>query len=153
MKADPQLAVSAGPSFANSLIPKKITFDGNRFQTTWLNEGARLIYTLNEGLSKNKNGQSEELSALSNPVTRAGFKPIRKCLVYKGFQRTTINYSPNNSLCNFHYKYTEILFFAGKIFYLVPTHPSLHKLNRHFLHVGEPDILEAKGWVKCFKYH
>jgi site-specific DNA recombinase len=58
-----------------SIFPEKLNFDGKRFQTTRLNEGARLIYTLNEGLSENKNGQSEEISALSCSVTPLGFKP------------------------------------------------------------------------------
>jgi hypothetical protein len=55
-----------------SIFPEKLVFDGSGFQTTRLNEGARLIYTLNAGLSENKNGQSEEISALSNSVTRIG---------------------------------------------------------------------------------
>jgi hypothetical protein len=53
----------------------RVNFDGSGFQTTRLNEGARLIYTLNAGLSENKNGQSEEISTLSNSVTLSGFKP------------------------------------------------------------------------------
>jgi site-specific DNA recombinase len=58
-----------------SIFPEKLVFDGLGFQTTRLNEGARLIYTLNAGLSENKNGQSDEIFALSNSVTLSGFKP------------------------------------------------------------------------------
>jgi hypothetical protein len=42
-----------------------------------VNEGARLIYTLNEGLRENKNGQSEENSALFCSGTRAGHSSNR----------------------------------------------------------------------------
>ena len=59
-----------------SIFPEKLVFDGNTFQTARLNEGARLIYTLNKGLDENKNGQREDLSTLSIPVTRIGFKPM-----------------------------------------------------------------------------
>jgi site-specific DNA recombinase len=55
-----------------SIFPEKLTFDGKRFQTTRLNEGARLIYMLNESLSEKKNGQSKEISTLSCSVTRIG---------------------------------------------------------------------------------
>jgi site-specific DNA recombinase len=98
-----------------SIFPEKLTFDGKRFQTTRLNEGARLIYTLNEGLSENKNGQSEEISALSCSVTRAGFKPIHKSLVCKGFQGAAINYSPNYSLTNFTSKLLKFSHFLRRI--------------------------------------
>ena len=59
-----------------SIFPEKLVFDRSGFQTTRLNEGARLIFTLNAGLSENKNGQSEDISTLSNSVTRIGFKPM-----------------------------------------------------------------------------
>jgi site-specific DNA recombinase len=58
-----------------SIFPEKLIFDGSRFQTARLNEGARLIYTLNAGLSENENGQKTDFSALSIPVTLSGFKP------------------------------------------------------------------------------
>jgi site-specific DNA recombinase len=59
-------------SVVGSMFPENLTFDGFLVRTTRLNEGARLIYTLNAGLSENKNGQSEEISALSNSVIRMG---------------------------------------------------------------------------------
>lgn len=55
-----------------SIFPGKTLFDGSRFQTARLNEGARLIYTLNEGFSENEKGQKTEKTALSNSVTRIG---------------------------------------------------------------------------------
>jgi site-specific DNA recombinase len=58
------------------IFPEKLVFDGIHFQTTRLNEGASLIYTLNKGFSENKKGQREDFSALSNSVTRIGFKPM-----------------------------------------------------------------------------
>ena len=58
-----------------ALYPEKITFDGINFQTARLNEGARLVYLLNKELDENKNGQKEDISALSIPVTPSGFKP------------------------------------------------------------------------------
>ena len=58
-----------------SIFPEKLVFDGERFQTTRLNEGARLIYLLNEGCSENENGQREDFSTLSSSVTPSGFKP------------------------------------------------------------------------------
>jgi len=51
-----------------ALFPEKLVFDGNRFQTARLNEGARLIYLMNKEMDENKNGQREDLSALSIPV-------------------------------------------------------------------------------------
>ena len=58
-----------------SIFPEKLVFDGEHFQTTRLNEGARLIYLLNQGLPKKEKGQSEEEFTLSYPVTPSGFKP------------------------------------------------------------------------------
>ncbi len=58
-----------------SIFPEKLIFDGKGFQTARLNEGARLIYTLNEGFSGNEKGQKTEKTALSNSVTLSGFKP------------------------------------------------------------------------------
>ena len=58
-----------------ALYPEKLVFDEINFQTTRLNEGARLIYLLNKELDENKNGQRESISALSIPVTPSGFKP------------------------------------------------------------------------------
>ena len=63
-----------------SIFPEKLIFDGKTFQTARLNEGARLIYTLNEGCSENEKGQKTENSALSCSVTRIGFKPMTCCL-------------------------------------------------------------------------
>jgi site-specific DNA recombinase len=63
-----------------SIFPEKLVFDGNRFQTARLNEGARLIYTLNKSFSGNEKGQKTEKTALSNSVTRIGFKPMACCL-------------------------------------------------------------------------
>jgi len=57
-----------------ALFPEKLVFDGNSFQTARLNEGARLIYLLNKELDENKNGQKDDISTLSIPVTRIGFK-------------------------------------------------------------------------------
>lgn len=59
-----------------SIFPEKLVFDGNTFQTARLNEGVRLIYTLNEGFSGNEKGQKTDISALSSSVTRIGFKPM-----------------------------------------------------------------------------
>ncbi|HEY4062021.1 MAG TPA: recombinase family protein [Puia sp.] len=58
-----------------SIYPEKLVFDGKRFQTARLNEGVRLIYTLNEGLAKNEKGQREDISALSSSVTPSGLSP------------------------------------------------------------------------------
>lgn len=58
-----------------SIYPEKLTFDGFNFRTARLNEAVRLIYSLDEGFSKNKNGQTNKKIGLSKEVTRPGFEP------------------------------------------------------------------------------
>lgn len=65
-----------------SIFPEKLVFDGNHFQTARLNEGARLIYTLNAGFSENKNGQREKNSPLSSMVTLSGLVSLRSMIHY-----------------------------------------------------------------------
>jgi site-specific DNA recombinase len=58
-----------------SIYPEKLTFDGIHYRTTRLNEAVRLIYSMDEGFRKNKNGQIERKNKLSSVVTRPGFEP------------------------------------------------------------------------------
>jgi len=55
-----------------SIYPEKLTFDGFNFRTARLNEAVRLIYSLDEGFSKNKNGQTNKKIGLSKEVKRVG---------------------------------------------------------------------------------
>ena len=48
-----------------SMYPEKLTFDGNDYRTTRLNEAVELIYKLGEGFSENKKGQISEKTDLS----------------------------------------------------------------------------------------
>lgn len=58
-----------------SIFPEKLTFDGKDFRTARMNEAAEVIYSLDEGFSKNKTGQTEANFDLSSLVTRPGFEP------------------------------------------------------------------------------
>ena len=59
-----------------SIYPEKLTFDGFHYRTARLNEAVRLIYSMGEGFSENKNGQTEVIFDLSNAVTWIGFEPM-----------------------------------------------------------------------------
>ncbi len=59
----------------SSMYPEKLTFDGDDFRTTRLNEAARLIYSLGEGFGGNEKGQSGLISTLSCQVGKTGFEP------------------------------------------------------------------------------
>jgi site-specific DNA recombinase len=56
----------------SSMYPEKLTFDGDRLRTNRVNEAARIIYTLDQGLGQNKKGQSGNIPALSSQVDLAG---------------------------------------------------------------------------------
>ncbi len=58
-----------------SIFPEKLTFDGNNYRTTRLNEAVALIYSVDKASSKNKNGQNHQNFELSNLVTPPGFEP------------------------------------------------------------------------------
>ena len=58
-----------------SIYPEKLVFDGFQYRTTRLNEAVELIYSMDKGFSKNKNGQTESKIDLSTLVTRPGFEP------------------------------------------------------------------------------
>ena len=59
----------------SSMYPEKLTFDGDRLRTTRVNEAARLIYSLDKGLSENKNRTNGNNSYLSCQVGKTGFEP------------------------------------------------------------------------------
>ena len=58
----------------SSMYPEKMTFDGFSFRTNRINEVARMIYSLDEGLSENKNRTSGNNSSLSCQVGKTGFE-------------------------------------------------------------------------------
>jgi site-specific DNA recombinase len=51
-----------------SVFREKLRFDGKKYRTTRLNEGAALIYQINKKLQENKNGKEPIFSALSREV-------------------------------------------------------------------------------------
>jgi hypothetical protein len=55
-----------------SMYPEKLTFDGERLQTTRINEAARIIYTLDKAFSENEKGQSGNIPTLSSQVGKTG---------------------------------------------------------------------------------
>ncbi len=57
------------------MYPEKLTFDGDRFRTTRINEAARIIYTLDAAFRENKKGQSGSNFTLSSQVGKTGFEP------------------------------------------------------------------------------
>lgn len=58
-----------------SMYPEKLTFDGNDYRTSRLNEAVELIYKLGEGFSQNKKGQISKKTDLSLQVGLLGFEP------------------------------------------------------------------------------
>ena len=62
-------------SVIGSMYPENLMFDGFKVRTARVNEVARVLYTLGEGLGENETGQREGNSALSCMVTPSGFKP------------------------------------------------------------------------------
>ena len=58
----------------SSMYPEKMTFDGFSFRTNRINEFARMIYSLDEGLSENKNRTNQNISSLSCQVGFTVFK-------------------------------------------------------------------------------
>ena len=61
-----------------SIFPEKLTFDGEIFRTTRLNEAVQLIYTLDTAFRENKNGTSDIFCDLSRKVAQPGFEPRHK---------------------------------------------------------------------------
>ena len=59
----------------SSFYPEKLTFNGDDFRTTRVNEAARLVYSLGEGFGGNEKGQSGLISTLSSQVGKTGFEP------------------------------------------------------------------------------
>jgi hypothetical protein len=58
-----------------SIFPEKLTFDGQIFRTTRLNEAVQLIYSLDVAFRENKNGTSLDFSNLSHQVNALGLEP------------------------------------------------------------------------------
>ena len=58
-----------------SIFPAKLTFDGQIFRTTRLNEAVQLIYNLDVAFRENKNGTSLDFSNLSHQVNALGLEP------------------------------------------------------------------------------
>jgi site-specific DNA recombinase len=61
-----------------SIFPEKLTFDGEVYRTTRLNEAVQLIYSLDEAFRENKNGTSDIFFDLSRKVAQPGFEPRHK---------------------------------------------------------------------------
>lgn len=50
---------------------KLLVFDGSHYRTARLNEAVKLIYSMDAGLTENKNGQTEAIFDLSTLVHRS----------------------------------------------------------------------------------
>ena len=59
----------------SSMYPEKLTFDGFTLRTTRINEVIRIIYSMGEGFSENKNRTNRNKSNLSCNVGLLGFEP------------------------------------------------------------------------------
>ena len=59
----------------SSMYPEKLTFDGFSLWTTRINEVIRIIYSMGEGFSENKNRTNGNKSSLSCKVGLLGFEP------------------------------------------------------------------------------
>ncbi len=59
----------------SSMYPEKLTFDGFLLRTPRMNEAVQLIYSMDKGLSENKNRTSGNNSSLSCEVGKTGFEP------------------------------------------------------------------------------
>ena len=59
------------------MYPEKLTFDGFALRTNRINEVVRLIYSMEEGFSENKNRTNGNKSDLSCNVGLLGFEPRR----------------------------------------------------------------------------
>jgi site-specific DNA recombinase len=55
-----------------SIFPEKLVFNGNNYRTARVNEAVELIYSVGQGFSENKNGQTEVNFDLSTQVNRIG---------------------------------------------------------------------------------
>jgi site-specific DNA recombinase len=59
----------------SSMYPEKMTLNGFSFRTSRINEAARMIYSLDEGYSENKDMTNGNNSSLSCQVGMTGFEP------------------------------------------------------------------------------
>ena len=59
-----------------SIYPEKLIFDGTQYRTARLNEVVQLIYTLDNGFSKKRNGQTDQNFDLSTLVPHRGVEPV-----------------------------------------------------------------------------
>ena len=58
----------------SSMYPEKMTFNGFSFRTSHINEVARMIYSLDEDYSENKNRTNGNNSSLSCQVAKGRFE-------------------------------------------------------------------------------
>ena len=58
-----------------SIFPENLTFNGEYYRTTRINEAVRQIYLIEKELQENKNGTSEENFNLCRKAEREGFEP------------------------------------------------------------------------------
>lgn len=64
-----QSNISTKRDLIGSIYPEKLTFDGNNFRTTHINEVVQLLFNLGAGFSENKKRQNQENLSLSLQVT------------------------------------------------------------------------------------
>jgi site-specific DNA recombinase len=67
-----------------SIYPEKLIFDGTEYRTARLNEVVQLIYTLDKGFNKKRNGQTDQNFDLSTLVPQTGIEPV-PALLQTGF--------------------------------------------------------------------
>ena len=86
-----------------SIFPEKLTFDGEIFRTTRLNEAVHLIYTLDAAFRENKNGTSDIFSTCPVRLPNLEFEPRHKNpesfvlpLYYWAMGRKTSTFPPQN---------------------------------------------------------
>ncbi len=70
-----QGGISQKRQIIGSIYPEKLVFDGAHYRTTRINEAARLIYTMGEGLTDIKNRKSGRKTHSSGVVASPGIEP------------------------------------------------------------------------------
>ena len=81
----------------SSMYPEKMTFDGFSFRTNRIDEVARLIYSMDVGLSENKNRTSGSNSSLSCEVGMARFELATSWSQTRRDNRATLHPERKNS--------------------------------------------------------
>jgi site-specific DNA recombinase len=68
-------AIKEKREIVGSIFPENLTFNGEYYRTTRINEAVRQIYLIEKELQENKNGTSKVNFDLCRKAEREGFEP------------------------------------------------------------------------------